>query len=179
MRTIIFVILIIASASYLALGDKSPLSVSGDGKTVSLDVDKVQSDLSAQLQNKFAALKDEMTKNQQRQIEALQQSVVNLAQKNAKLERKVAQLEVNFADKASLPVMEQTITGDLDGPDVGAIKKPRDYDNLDDSQTDVVVQVDQTTQPQLDTVMMNKQQRRKRLQSLSERMELRSLGVEK
>lgn len=202
MKTIIFVVLIIASASYLVIGDKSPLSVSADGSTVSVDIEKVSSDVSKQLNEKvtqqLASFKDEMTQNQQRQIEALQQSVVNLAQKSAKLERQLAGLKQQSEPVQSEPmqhkrpqpepVEESQITNSLitaqgDGPDVGAISQPVDYDNMnvaiDNDNSQTIAQVNEVADNHSDMAMMDKQQRRKRLQKLSERMTLKSLGVEK
>lgn len=209
MKTIIFVVLIIASASYLAVGEKSPLSVSADGSTLSVDIEKVSSDVSKQLNEQFAqqlsSFKNEMVQNQQRQIEALQQSVVNLAQKSAQLERKLEQkLEQKLESKLvstsqayqPAPVSESKIAQSHQrlsaGPDVGSIKKPVDFDNInhtehvaadlnDDSVSDsqAIVQVNEVADSSSDMAMMDKQQRRKRLQSLSERMTLKSLGVEK
>ena len=191
MKTIIFVVLIIASASYLAVGDKSPLSVSDDGSTVSVDVEKISADMSTKLNEQLVAFKNEISKDQQRQIEALQQSVVNLAQKTAKLERMLADSK-NTSQLAVAPVESQvyqapSVANASEGPDVGAIKKPVDFDsptdldnievndiNVDDTQT-----LAQVSDSNSDMAMMDKQQRRKRLQALSERMTLKSLGIEK
>ena len=204
MKTIIFVVLIIASASYLAIGEKSPLSVSADGSKVTVDVEKVSNDVSKQLKSQFSeqleqqlsSFKNELVQNQQRQIEALQQSVVNLAQKSAKLERQLAGLKQQSVQEQHEPRQYQQVqstpnnvsqmTEDLiaerdDGPDVGAISKPVDFDNvnatLDNNQT--VAQLNKAADSHSDMAMMDKQQRRKRLQNLSERMTLKSLGVEK
>ena len=200
MKTIIFVVLIIASASYLAVGEKSPLSVSDDGSTVSVDVEKISADMSTKLNEQLVAFKNEISKDQQRQIEALQQSVVNLAQKTAKLERMLADSK-NTSQLAVAPVQSQvyqapSVASVSEGPDVGAIKKPVDFDSptdldnievndihVDDTQT--LAQVSNTsdsadvTESNFDMAMMDKQQRRKRLQALSERMTLKSLGIEK
>lgn len=194
MKTIIFVVLIIASASYLAVGDKSPLSVSDDGSTVSVDVEKISADMSTKLNEQLVAFKNEISADQQRQIEALQQSVVNLAQKTAKLERMLADSK-NTSQLAVAPVESQvyqapSVANVSEGPDVGAIKKPVDFDSPTDfdnvgagdmSEGDIqaIAQVSDTDDANSDMAMMDKQQRRKRLQALSERMTLKSLGIEK
>jgi len=228
MKTVAFVLLIIGSVLYLFVGNGVVSSWVSD-KSPTGQVEKLQDALNEQVErhvseqmksqlgdlfnqhfdegfNKKFKLqtdefKGELEQQQQQQVAALQKTVVNMAQKMAKLEGQLSQLEAQLQSQPAAVTTTVANNNHASGVEVGVVKRGNEFDYSASTSTSASNQsasatnnvnhsanqaVEHYSMPSAvtgsvasNTSKMDKAQRRARLQELSERMTLQSLGVER
>lgn len=197
MKSILFALLIIGSATYLVVNDSSALSQWFSNQLPAGQMAKITDSLDKNVSQQLAAFKSQIQAKQQQQIESLQSSLLTMAQKMAKMEQTIKAQQQQLAatpteattefeqhrSQAEPEVVQYVAQSEDSGVEVSTLSAQNESarDEFEQGEPEQSEQSD-TAQDNTAQIaangLMSKQQRRKRLQQLSEDMTLKSLGVE-